>query len=213
MLNVPQIRGAWSDQIQSLDPEWGALLILVGLVYVFLGLRVYKVLVTLNCAAIGALLVGTLVTTFLKWPFFWALILAILGAVIFGYAAFLLARVAATLCAAIVGAVLGVVVAGLFTDDANIQATSGGLGLLVLGSLVFVAFEHILIAVFSFQGGVMVVQGALSAMTGQTGFLQTFRELARTTGWLVPFCVIALTVIGISVQIAGVRSASSGQSA
>jgi hypothetical protein len=202
----------WFALLEGLDPAWGLILIAVGLVYVLLGWRVFKVLLVLNCAGLGASLGAVLGGGIFSQSLFWPLLFGLIGGVLFGSAATWLFRWAATLCAALAGGFVGAHLVSIFSLAPEAQLIGAVAGLLLVGSAVFVAFEHIVIVVLSFQGGLMTVGGMLIATSEQTGFFRYFRDMATRNSVLVPFCIIALTVIGTSLQLAGLRSGGSTRS-
>jgi hypothetical protein len=202
----------WIGLLEGLNPAWGVIFIVVGLVYVLLGWRIFKVLLILNCAGFGATLGAELGWAVFGESLFWPLVLGLVGGVALGAAAGSLFRLAATLCAALVGGFVGAHLAGLFSIAPDMHLVGAVAGALLTGSLVFVAFEHIVIVVLSFQGGVMAVAGMVLATSQETGFLRYFHEMATRSSLVAPFCIIALTVIGTSLQLGGLRSGGASRS-
>jgi len=205
-------RWMWTGPVEGLDPAWGVLLAFGGLIYVFLGWRIYKLLVMVNCATFGAFLAGTLAGPALGLAWAWVAVAALIGAIALGATAVSMVKVGATLSVGVVGALLGSSAAGMVTSDPGIRLVAAFVGLVLASSLVFATFEHIMILALSVQGGVMTTAGFLIAISQQLGFLRQFRESALRGSWLALFCVIALAVIGVSVQIAGLRAGGSGRS-
>ena len=199
--------------LDELDPALGLMLALAGLVYVVMGWRVVKVLLVLNGVGLGGVLGVQLGWTAFGSSGFWPIAFALAGAVLLGTAAASMFRLAATFCAALAGGFVGALMVGLFIPRPDVQLVGAIVGLLLAGSLVFVAFEQIVIVVLSFQGALMTVSGVLVALSQETGFLRSFREMAIKGSLLIPFCVIALTVIGTCLQLAGLRGGGSGRSA
>ncbi len=197
-------RSEWIRDLTQLDPALGAILFVVGLVFVLMGWRIFKVLIIVNSAALG-MLVGAVVGGAIGKSWVWPVVLGLAVAVVFGLLALRVMRAGAVLCAALVGGYVGMIITSGFSDRPEVQLVGGGVALLVAASLAFVVFEHLMIAVLSFQGALLATTGALSAVSEQMGFLRHLREMANDHGFFVPFCVMALTVIGICVQLAGLR--------
>jgi hypothetical protein len=201
-------RAEWIRELDTFDPALGVILLLAGLIYSLLGWRIFKVLIILNCAALGAALAGHLGLAAGQSGVS-MIALALLGALILGSLAFRLIKGGVVLCSALIGGGLGIVLTATVTASQGAQLAGGAVGLLVATSLAFVVFEHVVIAATSVQGALMTVGGAIIAISGQTGVLRHFHEMAIRSGFLVTFCLLAMTIIGVCVQIAGMREGGS----
>ncbi len=197
-------RSEWIRQLSELDPAMGFILAVAGLIYVLVGWRVFRVLIIINCAALGAS-IGAGLGGMLGESVLVRVLLAAVGAMVLGASAVRLMKAGVVLCAGVIGGVVGVIVTGVFSPEPTVRLIGGLLGLAGAASLAFVIFDHLVIAVISFQGALMTVAGALVAIKEQGGFLRFFWQKADDSAFLVPFCVVALTVVGICVQLAGYR--------
>lgn len=126
----------------------------VGLVLLLYGLKVFRVVVVLNAAYLGAML-GLIVNhqTGVGW---WAipasgLVLAIL--------AWPLMRVAVALMAGLAGGLLGLLVGSTMLLDSQFIIAAAAIGLLVSGLLAFVVFRAIIICLTALEGAAMAAIG------------------------------------------------------
>ncbi|MBN1343491.1 MAG: hypothetical protein JXQ73_12460 [Phycisphaerae bacterium] len=197
------------SQLNELEPALGAILFLAGLVYILMGFRVFKVLVVINCALVGAA-VGSAVGLAAGGE---SVILqvagALAGAAILGALAVPLLKAGVVLCSGLIGGAMGIALTSLFSESADVQFAGGGVALLVAVSLVFIVFDHLMITVISFQGAVMTLAGFVVALGEQGSFLGQLRSMVLGSGAFMAFCIVALTIIGICVQLAGLRHGAS----
>ncbi len=203
MPHIVRSSAEWVRLFDTVDPASGMILLLAGLVYMLMGIRVFRGLVVLNCAAIGGgvgFLLGSLVA---EDAIILQIGLGLVGAVALGAMAVPMVKLGVAVCAGILGGFLGATIAGAFTASPDARMVVGLVGLLVTISLVFVIFDRLIIAVTSFQGALMTTAGALIISGHQSGFLRHFRNMALDSGMVIPFCVLAGTVIGVSIQMAG----------
>jgi len=201
----------WVGTLQGTDMAWGVILVVTGLIYCLAGWRVFKALMVVNMGCLGAMGGAQLGWAIYGASWLMPAVLGLVGAIVLGYCAVPLARWAACLWGAIIGALVGALLASTFGTGLEILLTGAAAGAVITGSMVFVAFEHVVILFFSFQGGIMTIVGALILTSEQGGFMKSFRDTAERSGWLLPFCVIAMTVIGASLQFGGLRAGGTGR--
>jgi hypothetical protein len=192
---VPLDETAWAV-IASLGYVQAALFIAVGLVYLLCGYKVFRVLVVVNAAVLGAWMGHWIGVT---WQLGWWPPLA--GAAVLAIAAWPLLRVAVCLTGGSAGALLGVLVAGSFTLDPTQTAVAALAGGLVLGLLSFVIFKLTVI-------GSTALLGSLMTVLGVTAVCAQFEELAKAVHqalhaylWALPVMVIVPAIIGLVYQI------------
>ena len=186
---------AWAI-IQSLGYVQAALFIAVGLVYLLYGYKVFRVLVVVNAAVLGAWIGHWIGMT---WQLGWWPPLA--GAAALAIGAWPLLRVAVCLTGGSAGGLLGALLAGTFKLDPTQTAIAALAGGLVLGLLSFVVFRLTVI-------GSTALLGSLMTVLGITGVLAHFDELAKAMHtalhaclWALPVMVIVPAIIGLVYQI------------
>lgn len=205
MNDIFRSQAQWVRDASNMDPWLGMILFVAGLIYALLGWRIYRSLIILDCAAAGALIGAAVGTSVSPGSPIVGVGLGLVCAVILGLLAIPLAKPGVVLCSAIAGAFVGMAATSVVSTSFQVQMVGGAVGVLVAISLVFVVFQHVVIFVLGLQGALMAVAGALAAIGTRSDFFRHLRESAATSGWLAPFCVIAVTVIGVSIQMAGAR--------
>lgn len=208
---IVRSRTEWLSVLNGLDPAVGMILAVAGLVFVLIGWRVYQAIIVINIAALGAL--GGSIVGGLMFQDSWVMqvVCAVAGAVVLGGMAVPMFKVATVLCASLIGGYLGAVVSSGFSASGDVHLAGGLVGMGVAASLVFIVFEHLMITVISFQGALMTVAGVLAASNQQASWLRHFRDMASRSDFMIVFTVFALTVIGICVQLAGMREGAGAQ--
>ncbi len=206
-------RTEWLSVLNGLDPAFGMILAVAGLVFVLIGWRVYQAIIVVNLAALGGLAGWILGGVAFADGWTMQAVCGVAGAVVFGAASIPMLKAATVLCASLIGGYLGAVVSSGFSASADVHLVGGLVGLGVTASLVFIVFDHLMITVISFQGALMTVAGVLAASNQQATFLRHFRDMASRSDFMVIFTVFALTVIGICVQLAGMREGAGAQTA
>ncbi|MFB3892468.1 MAG: hypothetical protein ACE15C_10655 [Phycisphaerae bacterium] len=173
-----------------------------GLVYLLYGWKVFKVLVVVNAAILGAL-VGA-----------WAggkaggnmpIYGGIAGALLLGALSWPLMKYAVSIMGALAGSVLGYGVWNFITRAANSTmdkyAWVGALvGLITLGLLGFIIFRATIIAFTTLQGAIMSVSGALGILLKQEWCSSGVSNALRTNPLLLPLLFVVPAVIGFVVQ-------------
>jgi len=202
---IVRSRVDWIEQVHELDPGAGLILLVAGLVYVLMGWRVFNVLVTINCAALGAALGGGIGSVIEQSSWFLSAALGLAGAILLGALAVRLIKAGVVLCCGLAGAFVGIIIASVFSSEPTVQLAGGIVTLLLTVSLVFVMFDHLVIVTMSLQGALMTVAGVVAAFQEEGGILRHFHQILAKSGFFLIFSILALMVIGICVQLAGVR--------
>ena len=180
----------------GMDPGSAALLLILGAVFLLFGFTIYRALIALTAAILGAYLGFGLTEKMQNM----ALIGLSVGAVIFGA----MAWVWTNWVAAVIGAVIGGLLGSAIWQMAGLNpafAWSGALtGAVFLGLLCFLLFRISVILYTSLQGAVMLAFGGLG-MAYRYDAAGQFVD-ARMKAWpmLLPATVMALMLCGIGYQ-------------
>ena len=172
-----------------------ALFVGAGLVYLLYGWKVFKILVVINAALLGAWAGHWLgqVRGLGWWP-------APVGCVAFAALSWPFMRYAVSLMGGLAGAVLGVLAARSLGLEGPALAAGAVIGMATLGLLAFV-FLRILVS------GLSAVQGAVMTVGGLVAIVSRFRDMGghiRTAlyghGYLLPLLVVVPAIIGFAYQ-------------
>lgn len=180
----------------DMDPGSAALLLILGIVFLLFGFTIYRALIALTAAILGAYL-GFGFTEKMQNM---SLIGLSVGAVVFGA----IAWVWTNWIAAVIGAIIGGLLGSAIWQMANLNpafAWSGALtGAVFLGLLCFILFRISIIIYTSLQGAVMLAFGGLG-MAYKYNAAEKFVD-ARMSAWpmLLPATVLVLMLCGISYQ-------------
>lgn len=180
---------------RDMNPGAATLLVAGGVIYLLFGLYLFKWLVTLNAALVGAYL-GSLVGRSGD--------AAIAGAFMGGFSAaaatWPLMKWAVTVMGGLFGALLGISVwraVGLAPD----YAWSGGLtGLVFFGMLSFVVFRVSIMTYTSLQGAVMLIFGILSLVYKYPDFGARLTDALTFKPFILPAAIFIPAVCGMFYQ-------------
>ena len=178
------------------------LMLACGLVYLVYGWKIFKVLVVVNAALLGAA-VGAWAGGKLggNMPIYGG----IAGSLLLGALSWPLMKYAVSLMGALAGAVLGYglwnYVAKAAGSNVDKYAWVGALvGLIVLGLLAFIIFRATIIVFTTFQGAIMAVSGALGILLKQEWCSNGLTNAMKANTHLLPLFFLVPAVIGIVVQ-------------
>lgn len=183
------------------------LMLACGLVYLLQGWKVFKVLVIVNAAILGAL-IGSQLGTLLKganMPLFGA----IAGGVLLAVVAWPLMKYSVTLMGALAGCFMGYgawhyVANAVGTAGAHQYAWAGALmGLIVMGLLSFVIFKVTIIIFTCFQGALLTVSGALAILMAIPATKTPIENALNSNFHLMPLMIVVPAVIGFAFQYTG----------
>ena len=192
---------------RDMNPGAATLLVVAGVVYLLFGLYMFKWLVTLNAALVGAY-VGSLIGRTGD--------AAVAGAFMGGFAAAVttwpLMKYAITIMGGLFGALLGISVwrsAGL--DPA--YAWSGGLtGLIFFGMLSFLVFRVSVMTYTSLQGSVMLIFGILSLIYKSPDISSRLTDAMTFKPFILPAAIFIPAIAGLFYQSqAGAVDAEAGK--
>src|SRR3954470_23897952 len=171
------------------------LLVLLGLVYLLFGFYLFKPLVLLNAAFIGAM-VGVLVSGKTGGP----LPSGILGGFVAAAATYPQMKWAVALMGGLFGAVLGFSLWRTFGLEPGFAWTGGCMGVIGCGLLCFIVFRGSVMAYTSLQGSVMVVFGLLSLAFRYQDFAPRLSKSLEVKPFLLPMCIFIATILGLIYQ-------------
>ena len=190
--------------LETLHPVHGILLMLVGLLYMVLGLRLGRAMMTLNLAAIGAA-IGGLVAIQFGMPN-QAHIAAIGGAITLGVMALPLLKVSCVLSSGVLGVILGAagwttIVGAFQRPDLASYAWVGGAVLAVLLILLSLSLLRVAIAtVTALQGAAIITCGLLALCLQDDQLRQTLYSALRPKPWLLLLPIGGCFIAGACLQ-------------
>lgn len=197
-LRSPWAFPAQTDLLQwcrDLNPGAATLLVAGGIVYLMFGLYLFKWLVTLNSALVGAYL-GSLIGRTGD--------AAVAGAFMGGFACaaatWPLMKYAVTIMGGLFGALIGVSLWRSTGLDPN-YAWSGGLtGLVFFGMMSFLVFRVSVMTYTSIQGAAMLIFGILSLIYQSPDMAGRLTDAVTFKPFILPAAVFIPTIAGMFYQ-------------
>jgi hypothetical protein len=206
--NVPR---GWPHQhdlltwCQQMTPGVSALLIIVGLIYLLFGFQIFRGLVLVNAAVVGAYIgaawgkEGDAET---------------IGAVICAVAAAAIAwptmKYAVALMGGIFGALLGASVWHALGLDPTVDWAGALVGLIGFGMLSFVLFRGSVMMYTSLQGAFMLVFGILGLIYQYQDFAKQVSEHMKLQPFLLPAAIFIPALLGLIFQQHNTATAGGG---
>jgi hypothetical protein len=188
-------------------PVWQlAVAIVLGVVSLLYGLKLFKGMVVVY-AATGGVLVGGAVAAHFGAP---AVIGSIVGAVILGALAWPMLKVSVSILAGVAGAVAGAV-GVLWLDDPVAIAVAGGVGLVVGFVLGFLIFRAMIVFATAVLGAGLLVAGVVGLVMLAPGAREAIVGGLEAHRHLVPLLVGVPAVIGAVYQAIGSRGERKAQ--
>ena len=192
------------DALTNMNILYGVGLCVVGLVFLLRGWKVFKPLVALNAAVIGAV-IGALVSFKIGMPNEWWIGMSI-GAVALGLLSWPLISIFIAVFGAVVGAALGysafyqIVTQLQHGELVPFAWASAVVGAVVVAILTFIIFRQCVVVLTAAQGGSMLTAGALSLLFKHPTLheLLTINILQRPS--LLFIIVLSFTIVGLVVQ-------------
>jgi hypothetical protein len=197
-LNFPTHWPAQTDLLvwfHEMGSAVALLLVLLGLVYLLFGYHLFKPLVLLNAAFVGAM-VGVFVSGRTGGP----LPSGILGGFVAAAATYPLMKWAVALMGGLFGAVLGFTLWRTFGLEAGFAWTGGCMGLIACGLLCFIVFRGSVMTYTSLQGSVMVIFGILSLAYKYQDFAPRLSQSLQVKPFLLPMAIFIATILGLIYQ-------------
>lgn len=203
--NVPQSLDELIEALKAMHLGHGIVLAVAGLFYLFIGWKLFKPLVMLNAAILGAVLGGAATVQLGVGEYWWVGALA-LGCVL-GLVAWPMMKLFVALFGGALGAALGFsafesVVGTLGRGDllpyAWIGAVVGGLFLALLAMLLF---QGAVMFATSLQGSGMFACGLLCMLFKAPNIEEPLTKALQTHPPALLLCVVGLSAAGLVVQI------------
>jgi hypothetical protein len=180
---------------QQMTPAVAAMLIIVGIVYLLFGYQIFKVLVLVNAAVVGA--------------YFGAYLgkdgdAAMIAAVLCGVSAAAIAWPAMKYAVAIMGGIFGALLGASIWRGVNLDPElvwAGALvGLIGFGMLSFVLFRGSVMMYTSLQGAFMMVFGILGLIYQYSDAAREVSHHLRIEPVLLPAAVFIPALVGLIFQ-------------
>jgi hypothetical protein len=191
----------WPGQVdlitwcQDMGPGTAAVLLVLGIVYLVLGIYLYRALVTLNAAMVGAC-----AGAWIGEHFDATVPCLIIGLVLAAGLTWLLMKYAVAVMGGVYGGLLGAALWQTLGLDPNCTWAGGAIGLVGFGLLSFILFRGSIMMYTSLQGSVMLVFGLL-------GMILEYQELAPTVlaslkdqPYALPMAIFIPALVGLIFQ-------------
>ncbi len=184
---------AWSQQM---TPGVATILILLGLVYMLFGIRIFKMLVMLNAAIVGGFLGVLAVGAHGEG----ALACGLIGAVLAAAIAWPIMKYAVAIMGGIFGAMLGASVWHTLSLAPDLVWAGALVGLVGFGLLSFVLFNGSVMMYTSLQGSFMMVFGVLGLLYKYADLAPKVTTHLNLEPYLLPALVLVPAVLGLIFQ-------------
>jgi hypothetical protein len=191
---------------QQMTPGVAAALIIVGIIYLLFGYQIFKLVVLLNAAIVGA--------------YYGAYLgkegdAATIGAVILGVAAAAIAwptmKYAVAIMGGMFGALLGASIWHGVGLDPNLVWAGALVGLVGFGMLSFVLFRGSVMMYTSLQGAFMIVFGVLGMIYQYADAAKQVTDHLRMQPGLLPTAIFVPTLLGLIFQQHHTTTAAPGK--
>jgi hypothetical protein len=179
----------------DMAPAIAALLVVLGLIYLLFGYNIYKGLVILNAAVLGATVGAALgATNHIEVP------LAVVGGFAAAAITWPLMRWGVAVMGGLFGAVLGASIWRLFNLDPTFAWAGAATGLVTLGLLSFILFRGCIMMFTSLQGSVMLIMGIVSLIAKHQAILSSISDNMRLRPLLLPITIFIPAIVGLIYQ-------------
>jgi hypothetical protein len=190
-LQSVQMPSTWPNQMdlltwsQKMGPGMATVLIILGIIYLMFGFYLFKGLVVMNAACVGA------------W----------IGAMIGE-------RSGSAMPCAVLGGLLGAALGGsiwrLVDLDPHFAWAGAGMGLIACGLFCFILFRGSVMAYMSLQGSIMLVFGILGLLYKYQDIGPKITNGLQAKTFILPMAVFIPTVIGLLYQQSSNKPAPAG---
>lgn len=188
---------AFWNWVAGLGYVEAAVSIAIGLVYLLYGFKVFKILVIVNAAALGAW-VGYLATQQWQIPW-WTPPVAGLA---LGLLAWPLMRYAVCVMGALAGALLGTFIAKAIGLSDQAVLAGAIIGLATLGLLAFVIFRIIVTGFTSLQGSLLATAGVVAVAARALHLSDPIRQGLADRPYMLPILIFVPAAAGFVYQLA-----------
>ncbi len=191
--------------LKNLEPLLAVVSLVVGVVVLLFGWRLFKVWVIVNAAIVGALL-GERLCMMIQRPDL-QLWIVLAAAALLALLAWPLMKFAISLLGGMAGAFLGFhvwryVITMMNRPDLLQYEWVGALvGLVVLGLLAFLIFRFVVIVTTSMQGSLLMVSGILALCLKWPALESVLDQPLRQSPHLLAFLVTLPAVVGVIYQL------------
>ena len=203
---TPQAEGAidriW-EQITSLGLLEALTFISFGVVCLFYGWRVFKILVTISFALIGLFVGLYLNKTLIGGNAVW---LGIICMVLFAVFSVPFMRWGVSILGAAAGGILAGGVWYAFKLPEQYIWAGALVGIIAGGMISFIIFKIAIMLFTSFGGSVLVVVGVLAIMYDYMATTVDVKQLIYTQKWFLPIALLVPMAVGIFCQNKFIRS-------
>jgi hypothetical protein len=191
---------------QHMTPGLAALLILLGVVYLIFGYKIFKGLVMLNAAAVGAA-IGLALGQRTEM----GLALMVLCGFVAAAVTWPLMKWAVAVMGGLAGALLGATIWQTFGLDPTF-AWSGALsGLILFGLISFILFRGSVTMYMSLQGAAMLIFGLLGMIDKYEQVAPKITNAMMMKPFLLPMAIIIPAIVGMLYQQSDGGAAAPGK--
>lgn len=176
---------------QNLGPLAAIGLIAVGIVYLVFGWSMYRVLISVNAAAIGGAAGAMIGQSLGSLPAG-----LVLGAFVAGVMTWPLMKYAVAVFGGLFGAFVGASLWQTAGLDPRYMIAGAAIGLIFLAMLSFIIFRTSVILFTSLQGSAMVVGGLLGLLSQYPDIMPKLTEVILNKPYFLPMVIFIATVIG-----------------
>ena len=208
IIQVPDRWPAQTDVLrgcQDMHPGLASVLVVGGVVYLMYGFAIFKTLVTVNAAVLGAYL-GAWVGA----GYDATLPCAILGAFVCAALCWPTMKYSVAVMGGLFGAALGASLWRTFGLDPVFAWSGAGMGLIAFGLLSFILFNGCVMMFTSLQGSVMLIFGLLGLIYKVGDVAPAVTRQMASAPFLLPMAIFIPTVMGIIYQNSSSTPAPAG---
>lgn len=183
------------DWSQKMGPGAATLLIILGIIYLLFGFYLFKSLVVINAAFVGAW-IGAVIGD--RWGS--AIPCAVLGAFLAAAVAIPLMKWAVAVHGGLLGAALGGSIWRMVDLDPRFAWAGAVMGLIACGLFCFILFRGSVMAYMSLQGSLMLVFGLLGLLYKYPDLGPRITAGLQSRHFILPMAVFIPTIIGLLYQ-------------
>jgi hypothetical protein len=180
---------------QSMSPGIAALLIMVGIVYLLFGLKIFKAIVLVNASILGAYL-GAVLGATINQRSETVIACALLGAFTAAAASWPAMKYSVALMGGIFGALLGASIWRTVNLEPQLVWAGALVGLIGFGMLSFILFRGSLMMYTSLQGAIMLIFGILGLIYKYQQVGPQLSSHLQVQPLLLPIAIFIPAVVG-----------------
>ena len=207
-LNMPT-REEFIISLETLNTLQAAVMVAIGVWYLFYGYKYFKAMVVINGAVGGALIGMYISRTFVmngspNTP----MLMVLGGAALFGALAWPMLKFAVGILGALAGGLVGytgwhLIATAIGNETMRQHAWTGGvIGMVVVGMIAFVIFRASVIIFTALQGAIMTVGGIISLLLTHSATSASVRPVLVENDLLLVILLGVPSVIGFAIQYA-----------